>query len=106
MLDKPAVQDFCLACGAAIWKAQSCGFSVKADCLPVDVATEIECFLTKRSTYGVWKEWQRFYLDYRWLGNINRQYEFVLTQHKCGSAQSVMEHPIYWPLPQLVEPNF
>lgn len=104
--DKVAEQDFCRACGAALWKAQWCGFSVFSDCTPIDTKTEIECFLTKRPTYGVSRWLRTFYLEHRSMLNIDKQYEFILAKHLCGSAQAVMEHPIYWAVPQPIEPNF
>jgi hypothetical protein len=100
MQDKPAIEDFCPVCGAAIWRAQWCGFAVRADCTPIDTKTEIECFLTKRSTYGVAKKWPSFFLEYRWIRNIDRQYELILAKHKCGSTEAMLAHPVYWAKPE------
>lgn len=104
--DKVAEQYFCRVCGAALWKAQWCGFSVFSDCTLIDIKTEIECFLTKRPTYGVSRWLPSFYLEHRSMRNIHKQYEFILAKHLCGSAQAVMEHPIYWAARQQLEPNF
>jgi len=104
--DKVAVMDFCRLCGAALWKAQWCGFSVFSDCTPIDTKTEVVCLLNKRPTYGVSRWWPSFYLERRSMLNINRQYEFILTKHLCGSAQAVKEHPTYWAALQLTEIHF
>ena len=106
MQDKMAIKDFCRICGAALWKAQWCGFSVFSDCTPIDILVEIECLLKKRPTYGVSRWWPSFYLERRSMLNIHKQYEFILAKHLCGSAQAVKEHPIYWAVPQQLEPNF
>ena len=106
MLDKPAVEGFCRVCGAALWKAQWCGFSVFSDCTPIDTKTEIVCLLNKRPTYGVSRWRPNFYLERRSMLNIHKHYEFILAKHLCGSAQAVKEHPIYWAVPQTTEPNF
>jgi hypothetical protein len=106
MQDKMAIKDFCRICGAALWKAQWCGFSVFSDCTPIDTKTEIVCLLNKRSTYGVSRWRPSFYLERRSMLNIQKQYEFILAKHLCGSAQAVKEHPIYWAVPQQLEPNF
>lgn len=106
MRDKVAVLDFCRVCGAALWKAQWCGFLVFADCTPIDTMTEVECFLNKRPTYGVSRWWPSFYLERRWLRNINTEYEHILTKHQCGSAQATKVHPSYWAVPNQLEPNF
>lgn len=104
--DKLAEEYFCRVCEAALWKAQWCGFSVFSDCTPIDTKTEIECFLTKRPTYGVSRWGHSFYLERRSIWNINKEYKFILPKHLCGSAQAVKEHPIYWAAPQPTEPNF
>ena len=106
MLDKPAIEDFCRSCGAALWKAQWCGFSVFSDCTPIDTKTEVVCLLTKRPTYGVSRWWPSFYLERRSMRNIHTQYEFILAKHLCGSAQAVKKHPTYWAVAQSIEPNF
>ncbi len=106
MQDKMAVQDFCRVCKMALWKAQWCGFGVFADCTPIDTRMEIECLLKKRSTYGVSRWLPSFYLERRSMLNIHRQYEFILAKHLCGSAQAVKQHPIYWAVPQQLEPNY
>jgi hypothetical protein len=106
LLDKPAVEDFCRVCGAALWKAQWCGFSVFSDCTPIDTKTEVVCLLNKRPTYGVSRWRPSFYLERRSMLNIHKQYEFILAKHLCGSAQAVKQHPTYWAVPQTTEPNF
>jgi hypothetical protein len=104
--DKVAEESFCRVCGAALWKAQWCGFSVFSDCTPIDTKTEIECFLTKRPTYGVSRWSPSFYLEHRSMLNIHKQYEFILAKHLCGSTQAVKEHLTYWVAPKQLEPNF
>ena len=106
MQDKMAIKDFCRICGAALWKAQWCGFAVSADCTPISTLVEAECLLKKRPTYGVSRWLPSFYLERRSMLNIHKQYEFILAKHLCGSAQAVKEHPIYWAVPQQLEPNF
>ena len=106
MQDKVAIKDFCRICGAALWKAQWCGFSVFSDGTPINIMVEIECLLKKRPTYGVSRWLPSFYLERRSIRNINKQYEFILAKHLCGSAQAVKEHPTYWAVPQQLEPNF
>ena len=106
MQDKMAIKDFCRICGAALWKAQWCGFSVFSDGTPIDTLVEIECLLKKRPTYGVSRWLPSFYLERRSMLNIHKQYEFILAKHLCGSAQAVKKHPTYWAVPQQLEPNF
>ena len=80
-----------------------------ADCTPVDIAAEIECFYEKRRTYGVSRWRPSFYLDLRYGNKYEKSYEVVLATHKCFSLQSSWAHPDYWATPQLTttnEPNF
>jgi hypothetical protein len=106
MEDKMAIEDFCPRCFAAVWKAQVCGFSVVADCTPVDIKTEVLCFYAKRRTYGVSRWRPSFYLDLRFGKKYERQFELVLATHICYSPQSVQEHPDYWPVPQTTLTSF
>lgn len=106
MQDKKAVGGVCVRCFGTIWLAQYCGFKVLADPTPISIAEEIECIYQKRKTYGVSRWLPSFYLEWRSIRNVGKQYEFVLATHQCGSPQSLRHLPSYWPVTQPATPNY
>ena len=96
MQDKKAKAGVCRGCFGFIWLSQWCGFRFECDPNPIDLLTEIKCFSSGRPTYGVSRWRPGFYLEWRSMLNITKQYEFVLAKHQCRSEQSSRAEPDYW----------
>jgi len=96
MQDKKAEPGVCRRCFGFVWLAQWCGFRFECDPTPIDLLTEVECFYSKRATFGIARTRPGFYLEHRSMLNIQKKYKFVLAKHQCDSVQYSREVPDYW----------